>query len=195
MNFNVSLFNAINGLAHKSIALDNIMIVLSKYVPEIFMAVLALFYFWGVLKGNEKARGVFADTFALTLINLILSYFIGLIYYVPRPFVHNKVNLLFPHIADASFPSDHAIGTMSIAVGLNKYNKILGIISILFSVLVGISRVYVGHHFPLDVIGAYALVFIVNYIYDKLAKNKLQAIYFKIEEYICRYLPMNKINN
>lgn len=184
MNFNVTLFNAINGLAHKSMALDNIMIVLSKYVPEVFMAILALFYFWGVFKGNKKAMGVFVDTFAFTLINLILSYFIGLIYYVPRPFVHNKVNLLIPHIADASFPSDHAIGTMSIAVGLNKYNKILGTLSMLVSVMVGVSRVYVGHHFPLDIIGAYALVFIANYIYGKLVKDKLQAIYFKIEEYI-----------
>lgn len=192
MNFNLSLFNAINGVAHKNIALDNIMIVLSKYVPEIFMAVLALFYFWGVIKGNKKAKGVFVDTFVLTLINLILSYFIGLIYYVPRPFVNNKVNLLFPHIADASFPSDHAIGTMSIAVGLNKYNKTLGIFSILVSVMVGISRVYVGHHFPLDVVGAYALVFIVNYIYGKLAKDKIQAIYFKIEEYIVKYFQKNK---
>lgn len=193
MNLNLELFNAINGLAHKSIALDNIMIALSKYVPEIFMAVLALFYFWGVFKGNKKARGVFIDTFAITLINLILSYFIGLIYYVPRPFVSNKVNLLIPHVADASFPSDHAIGTMSIAVGLNKYNKTVGIISILISLLVGVSRIYVGHHFPLDVIGAYVLVFIINYIYGKVVKDSIQTIFFKIEDYIIKYFHKNKV--
>jgi undecaprenyl-diphosphatase len=125
----------------------------------------------------------------------IISYLIGFIYYVPRPFVNNKVNLLFPHIADASFPSDHAIGTMSIAVGLNKYNRTLGNISILISILVGISRVFVGHHYPIDVVGAYALVFIVNYIYGKLIKDKVQTIYFKVEEYIYKYLLKNRNND
>lgn len=63
-----------------------------------------------------------------------------------RPFVHNKVNLLISHSADASFPSDHATGTMGIALRLRKYNRILGMIMTILSIVVGFSRVYVGNH-------------------------------------------------
>ena len=52
----------------------------------------------------------------MTAINLFLVFLIALVYYVPRSFVTNKVNLLLPHTPDASFPSDHVIGTMSIAL-------------------------------------------------------------------------------
>jgi undecaprenyl-diphosphatase len=119
MNINELLFKAINGLAHQSILLDNVMIILSKYVPDIFMAALVVFYILGVFNKNEKIRGITVDTFVITVINLALSFIIGIFYYVPRPFVQQKVNLLFTHIIDASFPSDHAIGTMSIAIGIN----------------------------------------------------------------------------
>jgi undecaprenyl-diphosphatase len=120
MDFNAIIFKAINGLAHQNIILDRLMIVLSKYVPDIFMIALALTYIMGLVKKNSKMRGITVDTVIITILNLFLGYIIGAICYVPRPFVNNKVNLLIPHPVDASFPSDHALGTMCIAVGINK---------------------------------------------------------------------------
>lgn len=181
---NVEIFRLINNLAGKNTVLDKIMIFFSKDVPYIFMAVIALVFILGVIKKNEEYRKVSVNTFVITVINLILSFIIGSIYYVDRPFVHNKVNLLIPHTADASFPSDHATGTMSIALGLGKYNRILGIIMTILSIIVGFSRVYVGNHYPSDVIGAYIIVFITNYLYNLVLKNKIEEVYTKVEKLV-----------
>ena len=117
---NMELFRIINNLANKNTILDKIMIFFSKDVPYIFMAVIAIVFILGITKKNFDYRKVAVNTFVITVINLVLSFIIGGIYYVDRPFVNNEVNLLFTHTKDASFPSDHATGTMSIALGLQK---------------------------------------------------------------------------
>jgi undecaprenyl-diphosphatase len=192
MSINTMIFNAINGFANHNIILDKLMIVFSNYVPDIFMAALAVTYAIGIVTKNEKMRVITIDTFMVTILNLFLSFAIGVFWYVPRPFVNNRVNLLIPHTIDASFPSDHAIGTMSIAVGINKWNKVYGRLLIMLSILVGISRVYVGHHYPLDVIGGYAIVFVTSFLYDCFLKNIVQTIYFKIEGLLAARFPVLK---
>lgn len=179
---NMEIFRAINNLANRNIILDKIMIFFSKDVPYIFMAILALIFILGIIKRNTDYRKAVFSTFIFTTINLLLSFIIGSVYYVNRPFVNNRVNLLFPHIADASFPSDHATGTMSIAMGLGKYNKALNIILTVLSIFVGFSRVYVGHHYPLDVIGAYIMVFITGYIYNLKVRSKVENLYEIVEK-------------
>ena len=169
------------------------MIFFSEYVPYIFMAAVAIVFVLGMAKKNSNYRKAAVSTVVITVFNLILSFIIGSIYYVDRPFVHNKVNLLFPHVQDASFPSDHATGTMSIALGLGKYNKLLSVILTILSIIVGFSRVYVGHHYPMDVIGAYIIVWITGYIYNLKLRDKVDNLYGLIENKLTKKLKLQKL--
>jgi len=190
---NLYLFKLINGLSIKNLLFDKIMIAFSKYVPYTFMVMIVIVFLLGVFKNKAEYRKIAFNTFVFTLLNIILNYIIGGIYYVDRPFVHNKVNLLVPHIADSSFPSDHATGTMSIAIGLGKYSNLLGRILMVISIIVGFSRVYVGNHYPSDVIGAYILVLITNYLYNSMLKTRIIRIYEKVEKNIIKKLfPTNR---
>jgi Membrane-associated phospholipid phosphatase len=190
---NMELFRLINNLANKNTVLDKIMIFFSKDVPYIFMAVIAIVFILGITKKNCDYRKVVFNTFVITVINLILSFIIGGIYYVDRPFIHNKVNLLLPHATDASLPSDHATGTMSIALGLTKYNKLLGRMLTVISIIVGFSRVYVGHHYPMDVIGAYIIVFGTSYLYNLKLRNKVENLYEVVEKKIATRLGLKSL--
>ncbi|MFL0198014.1 undecaprenyl-diphosphatase [Clostridium sp. WILCCON 0269] len=190
---NMELFRLINNLANKNIVLDKIMIFFSKDVPYIFMAVITIVFILGITKKNCNYRKVAFNTFIITVINLILNFIIGGIYYVDRPFVHNKVNLLLPHAVDASFPSDHATGTMSIALGLTKYNKLFGTMLTVISIIVGFSRVYVGHHYPMDIIGAYIIVFGTSYLYNLKLKSKVENLYEVVEKKIATRLGLKSL--
>ncbi|WP_035283655.1 MULTISPECIES: phosphatase PAP2 family protein [unclassified Clostridium] len=192
---NMELFRVINDLANKSAVLDKIMIFFSEDVPYIFMAIIAIVFILGMTKKNCSYRKVAVNTFIITVVNLILSFIIGGVYYVDRPFVHNKVNLLFPHVQDASFPSDHATGTMSIALGIKKYNKILSTILTITSIIVGFSRVYVGHHYPMDVIGAYIMVWTTSYIYNLKLRSKVDYLYEVIENKFAAKFELEKLFN
>lgn len=179
---NMEFFRLINDLANKNAVFDKTMIFISKDVHYIFMAITALVFILGAIKKNEEYRKISVSTCIIAAINLTLSFVIGIVYYEDRPFVNNKVNLLIEHTKNASFPSNHAAGTMSIALGLGKYNKILGIIMAVISIIVGFSRVYVGNHYPSDVIGAYIMVFAINYLYNFLLRNKIEETYIKAEK-------------
>ncbi|AAK80489.1 undecaprenyl-diphosphatase [Clostridium acetobutylicum] len=185
---NMELFRIINNLASKNEVFDKVMIFFSKDVPYLYTAILAVVFVLGIVKNKGNYRKSVFSSFVITVINLIFSFAIGKLYYEDRPFVHNKVNLLVQHSKDASFPSDHATGTMSIALGLRNYNKLISRILILISLIVGFSRVYVGNHYPMDVLGAYIMVFVTNYIYNLKLRNKVENLYEAVEKKIFRVL-------
>ncbi len=184
MSLNLEVFRLINNLADRNLYLDSIMIFFSEYLPYIFVLAVIVLYLFGISRNDINCRKVAVSTIIFTIINLIISFIIVNIYYVDRPFVDNNVNLLMKHSQDASFPSDHVIGTFSIALGLGKYSKVLRNIFTILSILVGISRIYVGNHYPLDVIGSFVIVIIMNYVYKKLLKNIVENIYVNIDKAI-----------
>ena len=69
---------------------------------------------------------------------------------------------LIGHVADASFPSDHATTFFVFGFSLlfSKYKK-AGIGFLLLGGLVGFARIFGGIHFPLDVLGSLMVGFVV----------------------------------
>lgn len=190
MHFSDFFVNLINGLAGHSNTLDTIMILISKTTPYILMIITLIIYFLGLFKGNDKLKLTAVNTVIKTFVAIIISQVIGQIIPLPRPFVNNEnIKLLYPHEANASFPSDHSLGCMSIAFSLSRYNSKFNKLYIGLAILTGFSRIYVGHHYPLDVLGGFIIAIVVGRLYDRCASNVMENIYLKIE----RLLKIDKI--
>ena len=174
---NYWLFSLINDMANQSIVLDALMIVISKVVPYIYIFILAGLYMQGFRTRNFKLRGESFATGVLFVICLFGSFTLGSMFYENRPFVDHTVVLIVNHAADASFPSDHAVGTMALACGILYYRWNLGTWMVYGSILVGISRVFVGNHYPGDILGAFILVWILTALYNKLLRRGVVRVY------------------
>jgi len=154
-----TIFQAINNLAGHSTLLDKLMIYISKY-GIFFYGLILLGIF---LTGSKKAKiEVFKIGFT-GLIALGVADILGKIYYRPRPFLSHKVHLLYAHQPDGSFPSDHVTGGFTLALGIYALSPSLGVLVIIYTLLMAFSRVYVGHHYPLDVLGGIVIGSIVYF--------------------------------
>lgn len=171
-------------MALKNGFMDNVMISSSKYLPYLMALMICAVFLFGILHHDAASRKNAVITGLLVALNLAINFLIGCFVYIPRPFINHKVNLLFLHVSDSSFPSDHATATMGTAVGLMRVNRILGWVSVLLSLLVGFSRIYVGHHYPLDVLGSYLIVFLTNFLFHRFLENKAESLYFRLESKI-----------
>lgn len=70
-----------------------------------------------------------------------------------RPFIDMpNLNIKKIGIDKYSFPSGHTTGAFSLAVIIALYFPIFGFITIPLACFVGISRMYIGVHYPTDVI-------------------------------------------
>jgi undecaprenyl-diphosphatase len=83
-------------------------------------------------------------------------------YETPKPLVPA------PH--DHTFPSGHAATSFAAAMILSTANPRLGPLWFLLATAIGFSRVYVGVHYPLDVIGGAVLGIAVATALRRLVK-------------------------
>ena len=131
--------------------MEIIAILSAKYL---YLVVIFLsFIFFLTLRKEDKIKMIWLALIA-GLISLVMVVLGGVLISDPRPFVVEGIKPLISHAADNGFPSDHTLVTMLAAVLVTIFKRIYGIILIILAILVGVSRVLVRVHHPLDIIGS-----------------------------------------
>ena len=162
---NLSLFSWINASPEAS----NTSIHFAIFIANDLLYCIILLFAWFWLRGNYDTKKQILKAFIFTSIAILISQCISHVYYHPRPFVMEVGRTLIYHAPNGSFPSDHMLIFSSIAFSyLFSAQRKLGIFLLVMAWLVAWSRVYLGVHFPLDMLGAFLLAFALNFFGLKL---------------------------
>ena len=163
------LFSSINGLAGHSAALDMIMVGNAKYLPIVFALVLVALW---LTRKPQNQRGAFLAG-ASAMIALGVGQLVGHALPRPRPYLAHSVNLLISRSADTSFPSDHATLGFAVAVMIWQHNRRVGAWLLILALILAFSRVFVGAHYPSDVLGGAVLGALTSLLIGALGRGAL----------------------
>jgi undecaprenyl-diphosphatase len=157
-----SLYLAINGWAGRNAVLDSIISFLANDYFMIIAMCSCLVFLWFGTRHPEK-RNSMQKTILITLIGIgITNGFVALCnahFFRIRPFnalPAETVHLLFYKPTDSSFPSNFAAVLFAIAFSVMIRNRRWGSLFLVMALIGGFSRVFVGIHYPLDILGGMA---------------------------------------
>jgi membrane-associated phospholipid phosphatase len=181
------LFSAINSIIIPD-ALSSLLVAASLYGRE---------YFWvGVvgamlLLGRRDAKLLAVELSMLFVIGIVVGDVTKSVIYRPRPpLVLSGAIVRVPLDSDSSFPSGHAlIVAAGSAFSLLRFRRrLLAFALTLEAALVCFSRVYVGVHFPLDVLGGAAFGVAVACFGLIFAEGPLQRAFESLADSLVRLL-------
>lgn len=171
-----ALFLRINEFARTSTALHTPAIAFAKYGIAVFTAL--------ILVGVWRRRGASNPHLAAALwagagalLAVAVNQPVAALVAEARPYVaHPAALTLVDRTTDWSFPSDHSVMAGAAAVGLLLVVKRLGIVAALAAMLMAVTRVYVGAHYPHDVVAGLLLgaaVSVLGWLLVRLPMTRL----------------------
>jgi undecaprenyl-diphosphatase len=173
MSVDETLFLWINGLAGKWPFLDEFLKGIANDYFFIVSSCLVLLALWfgtrEINQREENQKAIIGASVSLGIATAIVRIF-NLFYFSPRPFTELPTNLLFYQPTDPSFPSNSTAIVFAIAIAILLADRKAGAFLLFLAGLHGFSRIYVGVHYPSDVLGGAAIGAATAFLIFRLIK-------------------------
>ena len=170
------LFALINGPAQPDVPV----LALARFAAEwlIWGVAVGLTLAW--LRGGWRTRFLLLDTGVVAVLALGMNFAIVALWYHPRPFELGIGHQLLPHAPDSSLPSDHATVLFAIAFGLVACgaSRLWAGLALGVALLVAWARVWLGVHWPLDMVGSVLVALLATWMASGLMRSAV-AVYVK----------------
>ncbi len=149
---NLHLFELINAAPGLSPARLALAIALAQWT--IYLIPLTLAVAW--VRGDHVARRDLLQMLMAALIALGIAQIVTHVWPQPRPFALHLGTQYLEHGNDPGLPSDHVTVFWSLAFAslMTRRFAVWAFLLLALGLLVGLSRVYLGVHFPFDILAA-----------------------------------------
>lgn len=161
------LFQQINGSAGHWAKLDSLGIFLASDLQYLLVGSLLIYLFLGRdIKEKLKNRLMVGGALVAALVaRFVVATSFYYFFMRLRPFMTEIANQLIPYDGTrSSFPSGHASFFFGLAMVIYLYNKKLGAWFLAAAALISLARVYVGVHYPSDVLAGAVIGILVGWL-------------------------------
>lgn len=152
--FDYFFINLINGKMRNNF-FDKFMYIITDLGGAIASSI---FTFSLILFGNKSWKLIGLEAFVVLGISQIIVQTLKILLSRERPYnIIEKLNTFGIELKDYSFPSGHTTASFSIAATLSLNIPEISIIVFFLASIIGISRIYLGVHYPTDVLAGIIL--------------------------------------
>ena len=182
-SFDVSIVSFFNQFAHRSWTLDETLeFVCFSDLLKGGVVIPLLWWAWFTRDGDQsRRRQIVLSTILASLVALFIARALAVtLPYRPRPSHIPELGFLTPYSVTAvrlkgwsSFPSDHASLFVALAIGLISISQPLGMAVLAYVIaVICLPRIYVGLHFPTDIIAGAIIGGSTTYFINRSSKLK-----------------------
>ncbi|MEN9614494.1 MAG: hypothetical protein RLZZ347_801 [Candidatus Parcubacteria bacterium] len=161
---NESILLLLNTFANSSPLIAHCVIFCAEYLGYVVLVGIIAYGIWGKDQKNDIRQVL--SIFAAAGFAYIIASIIKHLYPSPRPFeALQSVHALYLHDGMDSFPSGHASFFGALAFGAFHYSRKIGWLLLITAIVIGVARVSAGIHFPLDILGGFAVAGIAYFLW------------------------------
>jgi undecaprenyl-diphosphatase len=186
-NLNHALFLVLNASSEPSPLVVLLAILAAKYL--IVLVPLHIGLLW--VGGTRSIRAVALASVLALMIALAINQAIGLVAYTPRPFLIGLGHTLIDHRPSSSFPSNHGtvFFTYAMAFAFCRVWRLAITIACL-GLSVAWARIYLGVHFPADMLGAAAVSLVASFLSHRIMLRYGGVLLGGLERWFSRFYPI-----
>jgi membrane-associated phospholipid phosphatase len=151
-----SVFHALNGALEHRDGAQNVAQIFNAWAIFVLVSLAGGIWFVARPGGSQRSKVAAVSAAVAGVLALSINALLGQPWFQNRPFVdHPRSTLLLVHHgADNSFPSDHASVAFAVAFAVLAFHRRLGAFLLLGAAAIAIDRVFIGVHYPVDVVAS-----------------------------------------
>lgn len=170
MSLDLNIFYLLNNLAGENRFFDDFIVFLADYSQYFLIIAFISLLFFSSHPRRQKIKIILTIFVSMIVARFGVVDLIRFFYHRTRPFIDHSVNRLIAN-NNFSFPSGHAALFFAMATAIYFYNKKWGGWFFAAAILMGLSRIIAGVHYPSDIIGGAVIGVLTAFLIFYFSKN------------------------
>jgi undecaprenyl-diphosphatase len=147
----------------------------------LMVVITAALWFFSRPGADPKWKLACACGFLSAAVAYVVAFAIHHVYDRARPYESHAIRHPWSSATDASFPSDHTTISFAIAFAVLAFDSVAGAVFVVVAAIIGIGRLFIGAHYPGDVLMGVAVGAVAAVITVRVLKPVAAAVVGGVE--------------